>query len=172
MKKTTYRIIKRVGLDSDVMIMMIDDKYEFSEFKPKLYRKDQIFFINYIVFGETLNFLIKQHGLTKEQAVNKIFNFLRENRITLIKKSQTDQTLVLDTFDKLKKQRELLKNNASNSDLMIISVYKNRNIDLIFSRNADHFRPFCRYLNIDFKKLKEDVDIMWRRTFGWRKRHK
>lgn len=163
------RLIKKVGLDSDVMIIMIDDKYEFSEFKIRLYRKDCVFFVNYIVFGEVLYFLIKNNGLTKKEAVIKLFKFLREYNITLIKKSETDQTLLYEIFNKLQKQREILNNDVG--DLMVMSVYKIHDIDLIFSRNADHFKPFCKYLNIDFKKLKEDIDILWRRTFGWKKRY-
>ena len=166
----TNRIIKRVGLDSDVMIALIDDDKEFSLFKPKIFSKKNILYINYKVFSELIGYFVYNKKLSQNEAVNKIFSYLRKNNINLLKKKDTDLIKVNETFDSLKKQREILKNNAGYKDLEIISIYKVHNIDLIFSRNSNDFKPFCEYLGISFEKLQEDVDVMWKQVFGWRKR--
>ncbi len=160
------KFIKKIGFDSDSIIIMIDDRYEFQGLKPYIFKRSNILYINYIVFKEVLGFLIKNRGFNKSQAVQKIFKFLRKNNISFIKKSQINQESFIVIFNKLKKYRKKLKNEVEDEDLRIISVYKINNIDSIVSRNAYHFKPFCKYLGISFIGVKEDVDIMWRRTFG------
>jgi hydroxymethylpyrimidine pyrophosphatase-like HAD family hydrolase len=167
----TNRIIRRVGLDSDVMIALMDDIKEFSMFKPKVFNNKNILYINYKVFSELVGHFIYNNKISQNVAVSKIFSYLRNNNINLLKKKQTDLTQVNQTIDNLKKQREILKNNAGDKDLEIISIYRVHNIDLIFSRNSDDFKPFCEYLCISFEKLQEDVDVMWKQLFGWRKKH-
>jgi|SRR3989344_1669385 len=164
------RLIRRVGLDSDVIISLIDDSKQFSLFKPKIYNRRNLLFINYRVFSELLGHFIYNKKLKKDQAVNKIFDYIRKNNIYLLKKKDTDMKKVSDTITILKKQRETLDNNAGDKDLEIISVYKFHDIDLIFSRNSDDFEPFCKYLGIAFEKLQEDINTMWKQVFGWRKK--
>jgi len=164
------RIIKKVGLDSDVMIALIDNIQEFSIFKPKVFSSRNILFINYRVFSELVGHLIYNKNLSKDIALKKLFSYLKENNIILIKKSNTNINEVDEIFNILKKQRERLKNKAGDKDLEIISIYKVHNIDLIYSRNSDDFKPFCEYLRISFEKLQEDADVMWRNIFGWRKK--
>jgi hypothetical protein len=155
----TNRIIRKVGLDTDVMIALIDNIPEFSMFKPRIFNSKNILYINYKVFSEIFGHLIHNKNLSKEMALNKIFSFLKSNRIVLLKKSGTSINEVSEIISSLKKQRQILNNNAGDKDLEIISIYKTHNIDLIFSRNSDNFLPFCKYLGISFEKLQEDVDV-------------
>ena len=166
----TTMIIRKVGLDSDVMIALIDNIPEFSMFKPKIFNSKNILYINYRVFSEIFGHLIHHKNNSKEIALNKIFSFLKSNRIALLKKSSTNVNEVNEIIISLKKQRQILNNNAGDKDLEIISIYKTHNIDLIFSRNSADFLPFCKYLGISFEKLQEDVDVMWRQVFGWKKK--
>jgi len=163
-------IIRKIGLDSDVMIALIYNIEEFSMFKPKIFNKTNILYINYKVFSEIIGHLIHNKNLSKEIALNKIFSYLKNNNIALLKKSNTDISEVNNIINSLKKQREILNNNAGDKDLEIISIYKSHNIDLIFSRNSDDFKPFCKYLGISFEKLQENIDVMWRHVFGWKKK--
>lgn len=166
----TNRIIKKVGLDSDVMIALIDDIQEFSMFKPKIFSSRNILYINYKVFSELVGHFMYNEKFLQNASVSKIFSYLKSNNIGLLKKKDTNLQEVNQTLNSLKKQREVMKNNAGDKDLEIISIYKAHNIDLIFSRNSDDFKPFCEYLGISFEKLQEDVDVMWKQVFGWRKR--
>ena len=38
------RMIRRVGLDSDIMIVLIDDSKHFSLFKPKIFNRKNVVF--------------------------------------------------------------------------------------------------------------------------------
>lgn len=165
------RLIRKAGLDSDVMIALINNVEEFSMFKPKIFNDKNTLFINYKVFSELVGHFMYNENMKKDAAINKIYTYLRDNYIELLKRKDTDISKVDNLINSLKKQREILNNNAGDKDLEIISIYKVHNIDLIFSRNSDDFKPFCKYLGISFEKLREDVNVMWRQTFGWRKRH-
>ena len=164
------RIIKKVGLDSDVMIALIDDLKEFSLFKPKIFSRKNLLFISYVVFSELVGYLIHEKRLDRNKAVSKIFSYLRRKNIILLREKDTDKEKVNETFEKLKKQRTALKNKAGDKDLRIISVYKLHNIEMIYSRNKDDFEPYCKYLGISFEKLQEDIDTMWKDVFGWKRR--
>ena len=85
------------------------------------------------------------------------------------KEKDTDTEKVSEIFDKLKKQRIVLRNKAGDKDLKIISIYKVHGIELIYSRNKDDFKSYCKYLQIDFEKLQEDIDTMWKNVFGWKR---
>lgn len=164
------RIVRSVGLDSDVLIALIDDSEQFSTLKPQIYSRKNALHINYVVFSEMFGYFVHQLKYSPEEAKHKIFSFLRGHRIRLIKKSEIDLNKVELIFDSLKNQRAIMKNTAGDKDLKIISVYKAHEIDCIIGRNSLHFKPFCRYLNIEFEKIREDIDMMWKDTFGWRKR--
>ncbi len=72
----------------------------------------------------------------------------------------------------LKRYREAVKSLAGDKDLEIIAIYKLHNIDCLMARNSMHFLPFCNHLHIEFEKLEENVDVMFRQAFGWQKRRK
>ena len=166
------RMIKKVGLDTDVIIALIDDLNQFSMFKPKIFNRNNAIFINYRVFSELMGHLINNRNFSNEESVNKIFSYLRENRILLLKKSNTDIVKLNEIIEGLRKQRDVQKNLAGDKDLEIISIYKFHKMDLIFSRNSGHFEPFCKYLGITFMKLQDNVDVMWKQAFGWKYRRK
>jgi len=163
-------IVRTIGLDTDIILLLIEDSQEFSLFRPKLFNRKNTLFINYKVFNELVGLLIKKYEYSQENAVNKIFSFLRANHITLLKKSQTNLQEVYNLIDSLKKQREALKNSAQNSDLEIIAIYCTHKLDCIMSRNSIHFEPFCRYLNVEFERPMDDVNLMFRQAFGWKNR--
>ena len=48
------RAIRRAGLDSDAMIILIDDVNNFSIHKNKIFNRNNMLFINYKVFSEIL----------------------------------------------------------------------------------------------------------------------
>lgn len=165
------RFIDKVGLDSDITIALIDDIEQYSLFKPKVFNK-KIVHVNYKILAELIGYFTYKKGFSREQAKDKVFSYFRENKIIFLSRKNTNLNEVDRLFNLLKQKRRSLGNDAGDKDLEIISIYKSHNIDLIFSRNAHHFRPFCDYLNMGFEQLIEDVDIMWNQTFGfnWKKR--
>ena len=164
------RIVRTLGLDSDIAISLIDDSDQFSMFRPRIYNRKNALCINYVVFNEVFGYLIYKLKYTPGQAKDKIFSYLRSHNIYLLKKSETDLNKLGVILDSLKKQREVLKNSADDKDLLIISVYKCHEIDCIVGRNSRHFEPFCKFLKIEFEPVKTNIDMMWKDAFGWRRK--
>ncbi len=80
------RIVRTIGLDSDIFLALVNDAEEFSLFRPKVFNRKNAVYINYKVFSETLGVLIHKYKYELKDAVNKIFEFLRKNNIRLLKK--------------------------------------------------------------------------------------
>ena len=102
--------------------------------------------------------------------MEKLKKFSRENNVRILAKKRVDSEKVNSIFESLKKQREILKINAGDKDLQIISIYKAENIDCIISINSFHFEPFCKYLHIEFEKPLKDSDVLLRKIFGWKRK--
>lgn len=166
------RIVRTMGLDTDILVAFLLDDEDFTMFRPKVFNRNNSLFINYKVFSEAMNVLSYKYKYDLNKARDKIFDFLRSNRIRLLKKKETDIKLVFSTLSDLKNHRNSIKNLAGDNDLEIISIYKAHNIDCIMGRNGMHFIPFCNYLHIEFEKLQENIDIMFRQAFGWKRRKK
>ena len=166
------RIVRTIGLDTDILMIFLENGEEYSLFKPKIFNRNNSLFVCYRVVSELIHLLTKNGKLDIKRAKDKIFSFFRQNKIRLIKYSQTNANLVEQILLELKKQRQVNKINAGDSDLRIISIYNSHNIDCIISRNTFHFEPFCKYLNIEYEKPIKDLDIMLKRTFGWQKNRK
>ncbi len=166
------RIVRRVGLDSDVVITLVEDSDTFSIYKPQLFKRKNAVWINHIVFGEVIGVLINEYGYTKEKAFEKLRRFINDNNIRALAKNRIDFNKTNLIFESLKKQREVLKINVGDKDLMIISIYKSENMDCVVSVNSFHFEPFCKYLDMEFEKPIKDLDFMLKRVFLWGRRKK
>lgn len=167
------KMINKVGLDSDILFALIDDETNFSMFKPKIFNRNNFVHISYLIFAQVFGILKYQKGYNQEEIKNKIFKYLRENNIKLIKKSdiehKREEIELIKT--KLKKYRDSNHLTTEDSDVEIIAVYKVENIDLIFTRNYRHFKPLCDQINIDVEKPIDNVNTQMRDMFGWKKRN-
>jgi hypothetical protein len=166
------RIVRTVGLDTDIFLALMQNNEEFTLFRPRIFNRKNVLYINYRIFAETLGVLRYKYNFTNEDAVKKIFAFLRMSHIKLLKKSETDMVKLTGILSELKRYRDSIKNLAGDKDLEVIAIYRAHNIDCIMGRNSLHFLPFCNHLDIEFEKLEENVGIMFRQAFGWQKRRK
>ena len=143
------RMFRKIGLDTDICFNWINDDY--SEYQPNIASKQNKLFLNYKVFGELMGKIIGDDDDEKVNEIRKqIFEFMGENKITLLKKSRLSQNDINKLFSDLKKQN--FKGNPGNSDLRIISIYKIAGMNGVFSNNVKHFEEPCKYLNLHFER--------------------
>ena len=50
------KIIRTIGLDSNVAIALIEDSEDYSIYKPRLLKRENAVWINHIVFAEIMGF--------------------------------------------------------------------------------------------------------------------
>lgn len=145
------RMIRKIGLDTDICFNWISEDY--SDYQPNITKKQNKLFINYKVFGELMGILIGDNKVDKEKVneiKKKIFEFIRENRISLLKKRDINQNDVNNLFLELKNKN--FTGEPGDSDLKIISIYKIYGMDGIFSNNVKHFEEPCKHLNLHFER--------------------
>lgn len=145
------RMIRKIGLDTDICFNWISEDY--SDYQPNITKKQNKLFINYKVFGELMGILIGDNKVDKEKVneiKKKIFEFIRENRISLLKKRDINQNDVNNLFLELKNKN--FTGEPGDSDLKIISIYKIYGMDGIFSNNVKHFEETCKHLNLHFER--------------------
>ena len=145
------RMIRKIGLDTDICFNWISEDY--SDYQPNITKKQNKLFINYKVFGELMGILIGDNKVDKEkinEIKKKIFEFIRENRISLLKKRDINQNDVNNLFLELKNKN--FTGEPGDSDLKIISIYKIYGMDGIFSNNVKHFEETCKHLNLHFER--------------------
>lgn len=165
------RIVRTIGIDSDVLLCLIKDSTDFNLAKPRIFNRRNSLFVNYKVFSEVIGVLVYKYKLPEEEAVRKAFSFMRHNNIQLLKKIRTDQARVSIIFNALRNRREQFQSLAGDSDLRVIAIYKAHDIDCIVTRNKIHFRPFCNYLGMEVEGLMRNIDSLLQRAFGKRKKY-
>jgi len=172
------KIIKKIGLDTDICLNWINGVY--SDHQPNIINKNNKLFISYKVFGEIIGNLIGDKNANQKMLDDirtKIFKFMKEKRISLIKKSYINQNEVNNLFFDLKDQN--FKETPGNSDLRIISIYKIAGMNCIFSNNKKHFEEPCDYVKIHFERpfmikkgSMQEVNRMLRDLYSGNKRFK
>lgn len=140
------KIIKKVGLDTDICLSWFKNQKNSRDYKPNFARKGNILYINSKVFAQLL-FKIKEN---KNEAKIELGKFLKINNIKCLMKIPENEQKFKENFEKLSQQKFF--NNPEKSDLEIIAIYKAYGIDCIFSGNTRHFEEPCKFLDIAFEK--------------------
>jgi len=165
------RIIKKIGLDTSILVVLLDDKQEYSDYEPTLFRSKNLVFICQLVFNEAKGVLIRK-GMGKKEAVKKILDYLHKHNIKIIKPKDLDKEKVDSTLQDLFSERRKMKTNLpEDPDLKIMAVYKSKDIDCIVTLNKRHFERLCNYLGLELEVPESNLDGMMRGIFGWRKRN-
>ncbi len=163
------RVIRKVGLDTSILVALLGDKYQYSNYQPALFRKKNTVFINQLVFNEAKYVLAREKNIDKKEAVDNILNYIHKHNINLIKPKHVSDRKMKSLMKRLTKMREEISINPPDMpDLKIAAIYKNKNIDCIVSLNRIHFKPICDELDIDLEVPQKDVNKMWKEVFGWR----
>ena len=117
--------------------------------KPNFCNQEDKLFINYKIFGELMGLLLEEDKNKSPEEIRKsIFEFLRGNKIALLKKKTINQDRLKEILNRLKNKFKEIKE----SDLLIISIFYCFDIDCIFSSDEKHFEEPCRFLGINYER--------------------
>ena len=168
--------ITRIGLDSGVLVALIDNNQEYNLKRPEFFIKKGICYIYQLVVNQAIGVLIYKRKYPKEKAIQETLKFLDENNILLLREEKIDTDKRNKILNDLKSQRNKLKviPKPEDSDLDIISSYKCEGIDCIITTNYKHFIELGNYLGIRIERIetekqrdrRESDKIM--REFFWR----
>lgn len=172
--------INKVGLDTDICICWMDSE-SYSNYQPNITKRGNVLFMNYQGFNELMWYFSKgDHSQkNKERIKRDIFAFLKRNKITLLKRKESNLRKIDEIYSDLNKNKKNFRGCPGDSDLMVVSIYKSHDIDCIFSNNIKHFEEICEYLNISLEKpfmietgSMKDVKHMLRDLYQPKKKRK
>ncbi len=99
-RESYFKGARKVGLDSGMLISLIDNANLFSEYILKIDAEEGLLFTHEICVEEAINVLSKDYGWKKEEAQKAVQKFLQEHNIEVIPRDRTNSELVREMFRK------------------------------------------------------------------------
>lgn len=141
--------IRKVGIDTNLIFSWIQNEKYLGKHKPNFCNQKDKLFINYKIFGELMGLLCEENKNESIEEIRKrIFEFLKRNNISLLKKKFINQEKLNEAVTKLKDKFKDIKE----SDLLVLSIFYCFDIDCIFSADEKHFGEPCKSLGINYEK--------------------
>src|SRR4030042_3953286 len=97
--------VNKVGLDSGVLIALIDNELLCLN-KPKMFVKAGVCFACQLVVNQTIGVLINKRNYTREEAISQTLNYLKENNIKIIREEDIEKEKKELIYNDLKKQKK------------------------------------------------------------------
>ncbi|MBI5073437.1 hypothetical protein HZA99_06490 [Candidatus Woesearchaeota archaeon] len=164
--ETYSKGMRRVGLDSGMLICLVDSKELFSEYALKIDEEDGLLFTHEICVEEAVEVLSRDYKY--ENAKEQIDKFLKERNIFVMKRDRGNSDTVRWMFQKCKEAK--IEFHAP--DCFIIADFYKNGMNKVYSNN-NHFLDACRLFGIDTSKLKAtDKEIEWQLKKMFKKHHK
>ena len=167
--RTVYvKGIRKVGLDSGMLISLVANKTLFSEYLLKIDEEDGLLFTHEICVEEAVEVLFRDYKYEKEKAKQDVQKFLNEHKISIIPKNTLNAETVQGMFRKCK-QASI---EFHPPDCFIIADFYKSGINKIYSNN-NHFLEACQLFGMDIIKLtttEKEIDKKLKELF--RKHHK
>ena len=150
-----FKGARKVGLDSGIIISLVDNADLFSEYILKIDEEEGLLFTHEICTEEAVEVLSRDYNWSKEQAKKAVDKFLNDHNIEIIPRDRENSDTVIMMFQECKKA----KIDFHPPDCFIIADFYKNGINKVYSNN-NHFLDACRLFGIDTSKLKtQDKEI-------------
>lgn len=172
--------ITKVGLDSGVLVALVENDREYNLKKPIIFIQNDLCYAYQLVLNQSIGVLINKRGYSEKDAKNKILNYVRKHNISIIKEKNINlQKRDMIYHDLIKKRNKLtVVPKPEDSDVDIIASYNVEGIDCFVTTNYKHFIEYGKYLNIHIERIetekqkdRREADKMLR-DFFWKPRYK
>ncbi len=163
-----FKGMRKVGLDSGMLISLVVNSILFSEYLLKIDEEDGILFTHAICTEEAVEVLYRDYKYEREKAKQEVQRFLNEHKIYVIPKDKLNGETVHWMFRKCKGAQI----EFHPPDCFIIADFYKNGINKIYSNN-NHFLEACQLVGMDIVKLtttEKEIDKKLKELF--RKRHK
>ena len=167
-RETYFKGARKVGLDSGMLISLVDNTNLFSEYVLKMDEEEGLLFTHEICTEEAVEVLSRDYGWRKEEAQKAVKKFLDEHNIDVISRDKGNSETVHWMFQECKKARI----DFHPPDCFIIADFYKNGIHKIYSNN-NHFLDACRLFGMDTSKLKteeKEIERQMREIFKQRRK--
>lgn len=167
-RETCFNGARKVGLDSGMLISLVDNKALFSSYILQIDEEKGLLYTHKICVEEAIEVLSRNYNLSKENAEKEVEKFLKERSINILPRDKTNSDTVREMFRECKNARITFHP----PDCFIIADFYKNGINKVYSNN-NHFLEACRLFGMDTSKLRTiDKEIERQLKEIFRKRHK
>lgn len=167
-RQTAFAGPRKVGLDSGMLISLIDNRHLFSEYILKIDNEKGLLFTHEICVGEAVNVLSRDYGFSEKQARSEIELFLKERSIAVLPRDKSNANTVRAMYRKCKSAGI----EFHPPDCFIIADFYKDGINKVYSNN-NHFLDACRLFSMGTSKLRtkeKELERKIRQIFTKRRR--
>ena len=158
---------RKVGLDSGMLISLVDNEQLFSEYILRIDEEKGLLFTHQICVEESIEVLSRDYGYEKEDAERRVEKFLQEHGIEILPRDRINTETVRMMFQRCK----AAKIDFHPPDCFIIADFYKKGINKVYSNN-NHFLDACRIFGMDASKLRTEEKEIERQLREIFKRHR
>ena len=147
-RETYFAGLRKVGLDSSVIIDLIANKELFASREDLIFSEEGLFVTHRRCVKEIKDWLMEKRSYTEEVAVHEVMKFLNEHYVEIVEVNLSNKSLL----EKMKLACAERNIEFHVPDSWIIADFKAAGINKVYSTN-NHFLDACRLFNMEAKKF-------------------
>ncbi len=165
-QETYFAGLRKMGLDSSVIIDLIANQELFSYREEKIFSEEELFVTHRRCIKEIKNWLVEKRNYSEEAAVHEVMGFLNDHHIGIIEVNLSNNELL----ERMKRECASKNIEFHIPDSWIIADFKAAGVNKTYSTN-NHFLDACRLFGIDAKKfptIQREIENQMRDLFRQR----
>lgn len=166
-RKSFFQNIRKVGLDSNVLISLITNADFFAYHLKKIFNEEDLFFTHRRCVKETVGKLTEKEGYNEEEARKAVNTFLKNYHIEIIEPNFDNDALLNEMREECKKRGI----EFHIPDCWIIADFKKHGVNKVYSTN-NHFLDACKLFGIDavkFPTFEKELKNQLKKMFSYKK---
>ncbi len=155
--------MRRIGLDSSVVIDLIANKELFSYREEKVFSEEGLFVTHRRCIKEIRDWLVEKGGYNEEAATNEVLEFCKDHHLEIIEVNVSNKELL----ERMKNECAAKNIEFHVPDSWIIADFKAAGVNKVYSTN-NHFLDACRLFGMEAKKfptVQREIENQMRELF-------
>ncbi|MBS3176983.1 hypothetical protein J4457_07165 [Candidatus Woesearchaeota archaeon] len=162
-RETYFAGLRRIGLDSSVIIDLIANKELFSYKEEQIFSEEGLFVTHTRCVKEIKEWLVEKRDYNEGAATNEIIKFCKEHNIEIIEVNVSNKELL----EWMKKESAEKNIEFHVPDSWIIADFKAAGVNKVYSTN-NHFLDACHLFGMEAKKfptVQKEIESQMRELF-------
>lgn len=162
-RETYFAGLRKIGLDSSVIIDLIANKELFSYREERIFSEEGLFVTHRRCVREIKDWLIEKRDYNEESSTEAVTKFLRDHNIEIVEVNMSNKELL----EQMKKECDEKNIEFHIPDSWIIADFKAARVNKVYSTN-NHFLDTCRLFGMEAKKfptVQKEIENQMRELF-------
>ncbi len=162
-RETYFAGLRKIGLNSSVVIDLIANKELFSYREEKIFSEEGLFVTHRRCIKEIKDWLVEKRNYSEDAAVQEVMAFIKDHHIEIIEVNLSNNELL----ERMKNECAAKNIEFHIPDSWIIADFKAAGVNKVYSTN-NHFLDACRLFDMDAKKfptVQREIENQMRELF-------